>query len=99
MIVPAVTVWPLNRFTPRRCEFESRPLRDELAPFFFDTRSAFRNSDDLNRRVVLAVAPVLALVRLVLVRETLDLRAARLADDAGGHRRAAELARRRQDGV
>jgi hypothetical protein len=36
MIVPAVTVSPLKRFTPSRCEFESRPLRDDAAPFFFD---------------------------------------------------------------
>jgi hypothetical protein len=36
MIVPALTVWPLKRFTPSRCAFESRPLRDDLAPFFFD---------------------------------------------------------------
>jgi hypothetical protein len=36
MIVPALTVSPLNRFTPKRCAFESRPLRDEAAPFFFD---------------------------------------------------------------
>ena len=27
---------PLKRFTPRRCELESRPLRDDAAPFFFD---------------------------------------------------------------
>ena len=36
MIVPAVTVSPLKRFTPSRCELESRPLREDAAPFFFD---------------------------------------------------------------
>ena len=29
----AVTVSPPNTFVPRRCEFESRPLREEPCPF------------------------------------------------------------------
>src|SRR3954447_18186035 len=33
MISPALTTWPPKRFTPRRWAFESRPLREELAPF------------------------------------------------------------------
>src|ERR1700679_336234 len=32
-ISPALTCWPPNRFTPRRWELESRPLRLEDAPF------------------------------------------------------------------
>jgi hypothetical protein len=36
MIEPAVTSVPLYTFTPSRCAFESRPLREEEAPFFFD---------------------------------------------------------------
>src|SRR4051794_40866214 len=33
MISPALTSWPPKRFTPSRWAFESRPLREELAPF------------------------------------------------------------------
>src|SRR6476469_7270971 len=33
MISPALTTWPPKRLTPRRWAFESRPLREELAPF------------------------------------------------------------------
>src|SRR5450830_94213 len=33
MISPADTTWPPKRFTPRRWAFESRPLREALAPF------------------------------------------------------------------
>ena len=36
MIVPACTSVPLYTFTPSRCAFESRPLREDAAPFFFD---------------------------------------------------------------
>jgi hypothetical protein len=36
MIDPAVTAVPSKTFTPRRWELESRPLREEAAPFFFD---------------------------------------------------------------
>ena len=32
-IIPAVTCWPSNIFTPRRCACESRPLREEPSPF------------------------------------------------------------------
>src|SRR5579871_3142148 len=34
MMLPAVTFSPPKRLTPRRCAFESRPLRVEPAPFF-----------------------------------------------------------------
>src|SRR3978361_1276985 len=33
MISPASTTWPPKRLTPRRCAFESRPLREDEAPF------------------------------------------------------------------
>src|SRR4051794_16726961 len=32
-ISPAFTSWPPKRLTPRRCALESRPFREELAPF------------------------------------------------------------------
>ena len=41
MIVPAVTSVPLYTFTPSRCAAESRPLREEAAPFFFDMAQPF----------------------------------------------------------
>ena len=37
-IVPAVTAVPSNVFTPRRCAWESRPLRVEPPPLVFDIR-------------------------------------------------------------
>src|SRR3954471_17744098 len=33
MISPAFTTWPPYRLTPSRCALESRPFREELAPF------------------------------------------------------------------
>src|SRR3954466_2965094 len=101
MIVPAVPVWPLYRFTPSRCEFESRPLREEAAPFFFDIVSPLALADpgDFDRRVVLTMTPVAALIRLVLVREAFDLRTACGADDPGRHCCAGELRRRGKHGV
>ena len=41
MIVPAVTTVPLETLTPRRWAFESRPLREDAAPFFFDMAQPF----------------------------------------------------------
>src|SRR6202142_3409740 len=52
---------------------------------------ALRDPGDLDRRVLLTMTPVLALVRLVLVREALDLGALRLTHDPSGHRRGAQL--------
>src|SRR5712691_10800103 len=42
MIVPARTVVPVDTFTPSRWAAESRPLREEAAPFFFDTSRTLR---------------------------------------------------------
>ena len=75
MIVPAVTSVPLETLTPSRWAVESRPLREEAAPFFFDMCSALRDRGDLDRRVLLTVAPPLPVVRLRLVGEAVDLRA------------------------
>src|SRR5882672_10560272 len=57
---------------------------------------ALRDPGDLDRRVVLAVAPRPALVRLVLVGEAFDLRALRLADDPRGDGRTVERGRGRE---
>src|SRR4051812_31517136 len=58
-----------------------------------------RDPGDLDRRVVLAVAPVLALVRLVLVREALDLGALGRTNDARADCRRAQLGRGGEHGV
>src|SRR5689334_5767354 len=87
---------------PSRWALESRPLRDDEAPFFFDMGDrplALRDAGDLDRGVVLAVAPRPALVRLVLVREAADLRALGPTDDPGGDRGARQRARGRQHSV
>src|SRR4051794_5477471 len=101
MMAPAVTVCPSNTFTPRRLASLSRPLRVEPPPLVFDIgRSApLRDAGDLDRRVVLTVAPPAALVRLVLVGEAPDLRAGCLAHDAGGHAGAGQVAGGGGDGV
>src|SRR5262245_12011148 len=101
-MAPARTEAPEPTFTPRRCALESRPLRDEDAPFFFDmaacscSRSAGRDRGDLDDGVLLAVAPAAPLVRLRLVGEAADLLALGLTDDLGGHRRALQLVGLRQ---
>src|SRR5690349_21199486 len=61
--------------------------------------SALRDRGDLDRRVVLAVTPPLAVVRLRLVGEAVDLRPLRRADDLGLHRGAAQLTGGREHGV
>src|SRR4051794_24427220 len=94
MMAPAVTVWPSNPFTPRRLASLSRPFRVEPPPLVFDIgcSAPLRDAGDLDRRVVLAVTPPAALVRLVLVGEAPDLRPGRLAHDLGGHGGAGQVA-------
>src|ERR1700730_4901828 len=86
MIVPARISVPAPTLTPRRCAAESRPLREEAAPFFFDMCgpcSAGGDRGDLDQGVPLAVTPAAALVRLRLVRRGVDLLAFALLDDPG----------------
>src|SRR5580704_5113476 len=86
MIVPARTSVPAPTLTPRRCAAESRPLREEAAPFFFDMGrpcSAGGDLGDLDQGVPLAVTPAAALVRLRLVGRGVDLLALALLDDPG----------------
>src|SRR3954466_3268569 len=59
MISPALTTWPPNRFTPRRCALESRPLRVELAPFLCAIAvlpSADRGDADAGELLAVALA-------------------------------------------
>src|SRR5665647_3614203 len=107
MISPADTTWPPKRFTPRRWAFESRPLREALAPFLcamanllsYCSRSlrwwapaqlaagaGSLDAGDLQPGQVLAVTLALAVAGLVLELQDLDLRAALVLDDLGGHR-------------
>src|SRR4051794_28061971 len=93
MIVPAWILVPSNTFTPRRCAFESRPLRVEPPPLVFDmagSSSAGGDRDDLDQGVLLTVAVATALIGALLVGEPVDLRALRGADDLARDRSARE---------
>src|SRR5258708_1044688 len=94
MMVPARTLVPAPTLTPRRCAAESRPLREEAAPFFFDMVdpcSAGGDLGDLDQREALAVTPAATLVGLRLVGEPADLLPAAFLDDAGHDPGGAEL--------
>src|SRR5581483_1477843 len=95
IIEPEVTAEPSNTFTPRRWAAESAVAsgastlglgHDELS-----SGSAGRDGRDLDRRVVLTVAPTALLVGLVLEDHGIDLRALLLADHLGGDGGALEL--------
>src|SRR3954454_21431602 len=96
MMVPGCTTPPSYTFTPRRLETESRPFRVEPPPLVFDMSRSCAGGPgdpgDLDGRVLLAVSPPLALVRLVLVGEATDLGALDVAHDARLDRRAGEIA-------
>src|SRR3954452_7675403 len=86
-ISPALTCWPPNRLTPRRWALESRPFREELAPFLCAIAcTSVLDAGDLGSGRGLAVPLPLAVTGLVLELQDLDLRALGLADDLGGHR-------------
>src|ERR687893_495487 len=80
MISPALTSWPPKRLTPRRCAFESRPLRVEDAPFLCAMSASALDTGDADLGVVLAVSG------LVLVLEDVNLRSLGRAQHLGGHR-------------
>src|SRR5690242_7709861 len=85
MISPALTSWPPNRFTPSRWALESRPLREELAPFLCAMSSALPGLDagHAQLRQALTVALTFAVAGLVLVLEDADLGTLDGADDLG----------------
>src|ERR1700688_4501173 len=112
MIAPAGTLVPSYTFTPSRLDFESRPLRVEPPPFVLDTRTSLsalcasvsaargdRDRHDLDRGVLLAVAPAAPATCLGLVGEAPDLRTELLPHDSGGHHGPGELGRGGQDPV
>src|SRR5207237_831526 len=96
-IDPPVTTLPSNRFTPRRCELLSRPLRELPCPFFvammLRLELEFLDTNP-RQRAAMPLGPAHALAALLL--EHPDLRSARLAVDhaedlhVGHERRAGE---------
>src|SRR3954463_16651927 len=84
MISPAFTTWPPKRFTPRRCAFESRPLREDEAPFLCAmSASALRDvaDHDVGKRLTVPLTLVVAGLVLELVVGVLGPFAVR--DDLG----------------
>src|ERR1700693_2835884 len=55
---PPVTSWPPNRLTPRRCELESRPLREEPCPFLCAMDSPGGSGDRKGPRLLCSFDPV-----------------------------------------
>src|SRR3712207_9216901 len=86
MISPALTTWPPKRFTPRRCALESRPLRDDDAPFLCAmSSSALLDVADHDAGQGLTVPLPLVVAGLVLELVDADLRALAVLDDLAGH--------------
>src|SRR6185437_15724057 len=82
MISPALTTWPPKRFTPSRWALESRPLREDEAPFLCAmSASALRDVADHDVGQRLTVPLPLVLAGLVLELVDADLRALAVADD------------------
>src|SRR3712207_5308925 len=100
MISPALTIWPPKRFTPRRCAFESRPLRDDEAPFLCAmSASALRDVADHEAGQRLTVPLPLVVAGLVLELVDVDLRALAVPDDLTGHGHRGQGGRVAGDGV
>src|SRR3954449_7847824 len=86
MISPALTTWPPKRLTPRRWALESRPLRDDEAPFLCAmSASALRDVADHDTGQGLTVPLPLVVAGLVLELVDVDLRALGVLDDLTGH--------------
>src|SRR5690349_9368514 len=86
MISPALTTWPPKRFTPSRWALESRPLREDEAPFLCAiSASALRDVADHDVGQGLTVPLPLVVAGLVLELVDADLRALAVADDLAGH--------------
>src|SRR3954453_3442560 len=100
MISPALTTWPPKRFTPSSWAFESRPLREDEAPFLCAiSASALRDVADHDVGEGLTVPLPLVVAGLVLELVDADLRALAVADDLAGHRHARQGLRVAGDGV
>src|SRR3954452_14318858 len=99
MISPALTTWPPKRLTPRRWALESRPLRDDEAPFLCAMSSALRDVADHDAGQGLTVPLPLVVAGLVLELVDVDLRALAVLDDLAGHGHAGQRLRVGGDGV
>src|SRR5436853_6193845 len=76
MISPALTTWPPKRLTPSRWALESRPLRDDDAPFLCAmSSSALRDVANHDAGQGLTVPLPLVVAGLVLELVDVDLRA------------------------
>src|SRR3712207_179754 len=103
-ISPAFTTWPPKRLTPSRWAFESRPLREDEAPFLCAmSGSALRgvcaDVADHDAGQGLTVPLALVVAGLVLELVDVDLRALAVLDDLAGHGHAGQRLRVGGDGV
>src|SRR3954447_21813343 len=100
MISPALTTWPPNRFTPSRWALESRPLREDEAPFLCAmSASALRDVADHDVGEALTVPLTLVVAGLVLELVDLELGALAVPDDLAGHGHLGEGRHVAGDGV
>src|SRR3954462_12214115 len=91
MISPALTTWPPKRFTPSRWALESRPLRDDEAPFLCAmSSSALRDVANHDAGQGLTVPLPLVVAGLVLELVDVDLRALAVLHDLAGHGHAGQ---------
>src|SRR6185436_2929420 len=87
MMLPAVTVSPPYRFTPRYCGLLLRPLRLEPTPFLCAiSASAELEVRDTDFSEVLPMSGLAAIILPPLELEDIDLGLFALAHDLGGHR-------------
>src|SRR3954466_10856792 len=97
---PASPTCPPKRLTPRRCAFESRPLREDEAPFLCAmSASALRDVADDHVGQGLTVPLTLVVTGLVLELVDVDLRALAVAEDLTGHGDLGQGGRVAGDGV
>src|SRR6202795_2841459 len=83
---PPVTSSPPNRLTPRRCEFESRPLREEPCPFLCAMACLPGDRGDLHlgEGLTVTASPSPAFLLFAKVKDAPVLALAQnLADDLG----------------
>src|SRR3954454_20151067 len=105
MISPAFTTWPPKRLTPSRWALESRPLREDEAPFLCAiSASALRavcaaDVADHDVGQVLTVPLPLVVAGLVLELVDADLGALAVADDLAGQGQPSQGRRGARDGV
>src|SRR5690606_18876133 len=93
-MLPANTNCPSKRFTPRRCEWLSRPFLELPTPFLcamsFSSFYSALDRDDPDFSEGLTVADVAAVVVLGFELVDVDLLAAAMTDDLGLDRRAVD---------